>query len=142
MTKEQALKQIEELKKYVEGMEGKREFKRGEDAVILLNTGEWLKVNWVGDEDDRMTLSQGNAFHTREEAEAEKMRREAAATRWDFVPNKAEEIWLWSFEWNEPAKTLFNNYKIEAWNIGSVKRTEEECQAWGDRYSRYFNLPN
>ena len=154
LTKEQALQLIdentkrnEELKQYVEGLEKprRRELKNGQTYFILGPNGEifeqlsWRENTYDNWENDY--LYQGNAFHTKEEAEVEKMRRESMATRFDFIPKKEESFWYWSFSRKEPTWLFFDPDFSTEWHLGSVKRTREECQAWGDKYAAYFTIP-
>jgi len=118
----------------------KREFEDGDKYWFLESDGGIVSLIWRNYFIEARIFIQGNTFHTREEAEAEKMRRESMAKRFDFIPKSFGGYWQWSFFLNKPIYDTRDNL-IAYWNIGAVHRTEEECKAWGEKYAKYFQLP-
>ena len=73
--------------------------------------------------------------------EAEKMREESRATRFDFVPKNGENIFYYDIMRNKVIPFEFCGeflFEIIIWGLGLVKRTDEECKAHGEKYARYF----
>lgn len=76
--------------------------------------------------------------------EAEKMREEARSKRWEFVPSIDENFsagyFSWDFIQNNTIKLRWKKDVVDIcnWNMGCVKRTDEEALAWGEKYARYF----
>lgn len=75
--------------------------------------------------------------------ESEKMRGESRATRFDFVPQKGEVYFTYKFfQKSNGLSELFiwgeDSFDYSDWNNGFVKRTEDECNAHGEKYARYF----
>lgn len=74
--------------------------------------------------------------------EAEKMREEARAKRWEFVPNMS----LGYYSFILGTKTTCSTYwdwdndevDLALWGMGNCHRTKEDALAWGEKYARYF----
>lgn len=70
--------------------------------------------------------------------EAERMREESMATRFDFVPKKDERIFWYDADVNEAYESYYSGRYGNDWINGFIKRTREECKAHGEKYARYF----
>ena len=70
--------------------------------------------------------------------EAEKMRAEARAKRWEFVPTVGSLVFCYDHAKNKPCRITYTQSFCNDWNNGFIKRTEEEAQAHGEKYARYF----
>lgn len=73
--------------------------------------------------------------------EAEKMREESRATRFDFIPKDQCHYYVYDFENNcvyGGGYWRATSGEIACWGIGFVKSTRDEAMKHGEKYARYF----
>lgn len=70
--------------------------------------------------------------------EAEKMREESRATRFDFIPRKGEMVFLYGLNISRCERVMYDEAYMHEWSNGFIKRTRELGQLHGEKYSRYF----
>lgn len=73
--------------------------------------------------------------------EAEKMREESRATRFDFIPKDQCHYYVYDFENNCVYGGVYwraTSGEVACWNIGFVKSTRDEAMKHGEKYARYF----
>ena len=140
MTKEEALKKIEELKKFVEE---ESEFpKVGDKQYSVSVFGDIFSRIWGGydnDSNDEDLIKIGNVFKTKEDAEMEVLRLKSKAQAW--VPKDGEDFYYWDFGTGGVVRDgcyILKKSKIVAALIGNYKKTEAECQAWYDEFGKAF----
>lgn len=140
MTKADAIKKIEELQAYIEGLDTNSNWEPGlrEDYWCVDCRGE---VKLTDNNDlayDHWNIKIGNCFRTKEEAENYKMRIIAMKPR--YLPKEGEEYWtpgnciIHRLIWNNDLADSFNYY------TGTTFKTEKEVQEWFNTHSKYFEV--
>jgi hypothetical protein len=139
MTIQELKTKIEELQKELERMEagvvGEWPQKKDE-CWVLDECGAVDSLIWDGSHYDKQCKKYG-IFRTESEAKAEKMRRESMSQRGE-MPEEGEQVWFWDFVLGKASRSTFNYFDSPEYWIGSVKKTEEECEEWGRKYAKYF----
>lgn len=70
--------------------------------------------------------------------EAEKMREESRATRFEFVPKNGEAAYYYDHGRRLVLAINYSGGFLMDWHNGFIKRTERECKAHAEKYARYF----
>jgi len=70
--------------------------------------------------------------------EAEKMREESRATRFDFIPTVGSLVFCYDHAKSKPCRITYTQSFCNDWNAGFIKRTPNECKTHGEKYARYF----
>lgn len=118
-----------------------KEFRWGERYWFVNDQNNVTTWAWTDNIIDNYRFKAHNAFKTEAKAHAEKMRRESVASRLDFVPKEGVKVWYWYFGTEQVICAVFSKSYLIDWNIGCIKRTKEECEAWATKYAEYFKLP-
>jgi len=116
-----------------------KEWPRNGDMYWYVTSSGYINANrWSSHIEDTHRKECG-IFSTKEEAQAEKMRRESMAQR-GKMPEEGSKFWYWDFVNNKPdtSTALFYPFYYSDYWIGSVKKTKEECAEWGRKYAKYF----
>jgi len=133
----------EQLAKIREILKDEGEFKEGDTIFILFAHGEICEEEWFGAWEN--LRKQGNIFKTREEAEMEKLRREARANG-DKV-ECGEEYYYWSFHFNNLHKRVNNRDTSDIMHFRNgnmfpcTEEGKKKCEEFGRKYSEAFKIP-
>jgi len=148
MTKEQALKKIEELKKFVEGEEKQGRFmpKVGEDYYYINSNSRWdiITDTYTNEYFDKSRYTMGNVFKTKEQAELHKLRLESMANKW--LPENEKEYFCYDFADDSDIEPYRDYFDVTAlsdianYHMGNCHRTKEDAMAWGKKYSKAFEI--
>lgn len=112
------------------------------DEVWFVNVeGNPISMQITEDDDVEAMLANG-IYKTIEEADAEAFRRESRAKQ-KWVPKLGERWFYWNsgsvlgYPWTN------DHIDFAHWRMGNVHKTEEEAQAWGEKYAQHFEVkPN
>jgi hypothetical protein len=141
----QTIKELEnkagELKKFVEDCDKSEKWtpKIGEKYFFL---DELNRIHSeVNNTDyDKDLIQSGNFFQTEALAYSEKMRRESMKRDWlPKIGEKCCKIFL-GIGGFYLVKNYFNgdNFDMELYYLGRIKKTEQEAQNWIDTYGKYW----
>ena len=137
-SKQEALKKIEELKKFVEQCDQEKRDtpKMGEDYWLVDDSGRIATSVWSDDRWDKDRLKMGNCFwgdDAEKAAEMHKLRLQAYAER--YIPEEGEDVSWWNFRDKEAMRCFNWDYD----DLSSVfHKTKEDCEAWGKKYQEAF----
>lgn len=95
-----------------------------ETERTLLENPDWFQL--VEDKLDLRSL------------EAEKMREESRATRFEFVPKNGEVAYYYDHGRRLVFEINYSGGFLMDWHNGFIKRTERECKTHAEKYARYF----
>lgn len=138
MTKSDAIKKIEELQAYIEGLDTNWEPNTGEKYWCVDDIGGVRLTENNVLAYDRWNIERGNCFRTQKEAENYKMRLIAMKPK--YLPKEGEKYWTLvnpgtrSLTWDNDFTDKTRYYS------GMTFKTQQEAQEWLDTYGKYFEV--
>ena len=143
MNKIEALKKIEELKKFIENEDKQERFmpEVGEDYYYVSSGSVILTATYYRDYLNKGYYKMGYMFKTKEEAELHKLKLISMANKW--LPEEGKEYFYYDHEDGEVHLNKFNRNDvgdIGIYHIGNTHETEEQAKEWGRTKSKAFEI--
>ena len=141
MNKIEALKKIEELKKFIENEEKRFMPEVGEEYYFLNSDGFILTETYAGDYLNEGYYKMGNLFKTKEEAELYKLRLISMANK--YLPKVGEEYFFYNIGVMEVHSNRFDRNDVEDfgnYHIGNCHDKEKQAEEWGRNFAKAFEI--
>jgi len=143
MNKEQALKKIEELKKFIENEEKQERFmpEVGGNYYGVYADGGIINTETSF---DKGSYKMGNMFKTKEQAKLHKLRLESMANKW--LPENEGVYFCYDFADDSDIEPYRDYFDVTAlsdianYHMGNCHKTKEDAEAWGKKYSKAWEV--
>ena len=143
MNKIEALKKIEELKKFIENEEKQERFMPviGGKYYYLSLGGDILTETYTDEDFDKNCYVMGNMFRTEKGAELYILRLISMVNKW--LPEVGEEYFYYDHEDGKVYSEHFDSNDvgdIGIYHIGNCHQTRKQAEEWGRTKSKAFEI--